>query len=104
MTALSPIPNATAPIILPDAPSRRPRTRPDRSDLAPAWAQLAAAAVSSSLIWVAVWIVLAGYLWAALPVAVLAVAVFAGAVLPDLAAARWDAQRAAQDAEEAVDA
>lgn len=104
MTAISPTPNATvptAPIALPDARHRRVRARIDWSGTAPGWAQLGAAGASAVLIWAAVAIGLAGYLWAAIPVAVLAAGIFAGAVIPDLLAARWDAQRAAQDAEEA---
>jgi hypothetical protein len=92
MTAL-PVLNATAatPIAAaPDAPSSRSRAREDRSDLPPAWAQLAAAIVATSLIWLAFDIALAGWVWAGLPLVVLAAAIFLGAVLPDLIAARWD--------------
>ena len=108
MTAISPTPNATAltaPIALPDSPMRRSRGRRDESlwDATPhAAAQLAAAIVSTSLLWLAAAIVLAGYLWPVLPIVLLAVAIFAGAVLPDVLAARWDAQRAAEDAEDAA--
>lgn len=102
MSTLHPTSNATAPVRLPapaDPPMRRRRVREDRTDLAPGWAQLAAAIVATSLIWLAAGIVAAGWLWAALLVTVLGVAIFAAAVLPDVLAARWDAARALQDTE-----
>lgn len=106
MTALSPTPNGTghtAPIVLPATPDRRSRVRDDRGT-PPAWAQLTAAIIATSFVWVAVDVTLAGWLWAGLPLLALGTAVFAGAVLPDVLADRWDAQRAVQDAEDALEA
>jgi hypothetical protein len=89
MTTLAPNDHGTAltaPIVLP-APNVPAL---GRDGLAPAWAQLAAAIVATSLIWLAFDIALAGWVWAGLPLVVLAAAIFLGAVLPDLIAARWD--------------
>lgn len=101
MTALSPTPNGTAPITVPEAvttPDRRPRQR-SAGGTPPAWAQLGFTVASTSLIWFAVHVALTGFVLAAVPVTVLAAVIFAGAVLPDLLAARWDRLRAEQDAE-----
>ena len=104
MTTTAPTPNATGSIPLSDAepgPVRRVRIR-DFDGTTPGWAQLGAAVFASALIWAAVVIVLAGYVWASLPVAGLAVVIFVAAVLPDLLTARWDRIRAEQDAEDAA--
>jgi hypothetical protein len=97
----SPTDNATAgPVLpdLPDTPEARTRVREDRSDLAPAWAQLAAAIAATSLIWISAGFVRDGFAWVALVLLPLAAAIFLGAILPDVLAARWAQQDA--DAEE----
>lgn len=102
MTTLAPNDHGTAltaPIVLP-APNLAPL---GRDGLAPAWAQLAAAIVATSLIWFAADVALAGWLFAAVPVVLFAAGIFAAAVAPDLLAARWDAARAVQDAEDAAE-
>lgn len=91
MTAL-PIHNAkaaplqAAPL---DSPIRA-RIREDRTGMPPRGALITAAIIAAVLLWVAGAIAAAGWLWAALPIAVLAVAIVLGAILPELLAARWD--------------
>lgn len=90
MTTLAPDSNATGTIVLPDPPTLRPRIREDRSDLVPAWGQLAAAIVATSLIWLAAEVTVSGWFLASIPIVVIALVIFAGALLPDLIVARWE--------------
>lgn len=93
MTALTPTPNATAEVAqlaLPDSPALRSRERADRTAMPPAWAQLVAAIVATSLIWLSAGFIRDGFGWAALILLPLAAAIFLGSVLPDLIVARWE--------------
>lgn len=96
MTALIPDhqgtgPLFTAPVLVASTvpeTARRRATAP--ASEVPAWTQLAAAIVATSHAWFAADLILAGWRWAAAAPAVLAIAIFGGAVLPDVLAARWD--------------
>jgi hypothetical protein len=100
MTALHPSPQATVPA-LPAAVADAPKAR-SRREKGSLWdgpphgaAQLGAAIVAVACALFAVNLAILGFVWAALPMAVLTLGILIGAFLPDVLAARWAQQDAA---------
>lgn len=100
MTALIPNVHATASTGEHALPAT-PRTRRPKSSVwdgpPHAAAQLGAALAAVAFAWFAVQLLLQGFAWAALPVAVLALAILLGAFLPVFLADRYDRLRAAEE-------
>lgn len=102
MTALAPDQSTTGPLtavvlVVPTSPATARRRADAPAAEVPAWAQLAAAIIATSLAWFAVILLAAGWGWAAIPAAVLAAAIFGGAVLPDFLGAALDRARTRQE-------
>lgn len=105
MTTVTPNHHGTAssiPPVLVDTPRARAQRVPFRESTEPhGLAQLGAAIAAFAAAWFAVLLYSRGWAWGALPMAVLAVGILLGAFLPAFLGARYDRQRAEQEAAEA---